>query len=213
MLYENPRLQIMNLHLTRHLPEQCRRFGPLFVFSAMGFESANRTLANLFSGTRSHVDVICRRYLEKQRIMTIDLEDDSALGLARDWTGQNCVEESIKGNFLLQTPVVKQVKNLHPSSTILSRHIVDGVLFNSTSYARAPAGPNSYVAFERDDELCFGPIECFVVFGEDDFSSFSSTVAVIKKIEALSIIKPEIDVDIEPFFEVSVTSEMISKSI
>ena len=67
----NERSETINVHSLRHLPDQVRRFGPLFAFSAMSFESANRILSEVYSGTHYECDVICRRFLQKQRLLDL----------------------------------------------------------------------------------------------------------------------------------------------
>ena len=57
-VYQCETAETINVHCLRHLAHQCRSFGPLFVFSAMSFESANRILSQCFSGTHSHCAVI-----------------------------------------------------------------------------------------------------------------------------------------------------------
>ena len=54
----NERSETINVHSLRHLPDQVRKFGPLFAFSAMSFESANRILSELYSGTHHECDVM-----------------------------------------------------------------------------------------------------------------------------------------------------------
>ena len=80
--------ETINVHCLRHLAHQCRAFGPLFVFSAMSFESANRILNRCFTGTHSHCQVICRRYLEAQSLSSALPENDVALNLVREWCHQ-----------------------------------------------------------------------------------------------------------------------------
>ena len=67
----NERSETINVHSMRHLPDQVRRFGPLFSFSAMSFESANRILSDVYSGSHHECEVICRRFLQKQRLLDI----------------------------------------------------------------------------------------------------------------------------------------------
>ena len=58
----------INLHCLRHLRHQIRLFGPLFVFPAMCFQSANRLFGQLFTGTTSQFQMIFGRYLENQAL-------------------------------------------------------------------------------------------------------------------------------------------------
>ena len=88
-VYQCETAENINVHCLRHLAHQCRSFGPLFVFSAMSFESANRILSQCFSGTHSHCAVICRRYLEEHEPACTPLEEDGATELLREWSSVN----------------------------------------------------------------------------------------------------------------------------
>ena len=60
----NARIETINMHSLRHLADQVRRFGPLFTWSAMSFEFANRILCQVFTGSHHELEVICRRFLQ-----------------------------------------------------------------------------------------------------------------------------------------------------
>ena len=96
--WQNERSETINVHSLRHLPDQVRRFGPLFAFSAMSFESANRILSEVYSGTHHECDVICRRFLQKQRLLDLhkDLEQNKFSGLVKQLLHR---DDSHKTNF------------------------------------------------------------------------------------------------------------------
>ena len=62
------RIETINVHCVQHLAGQVRRFGTLISQSAMSFEAANRSLGELFSGSHSECEVICRRILQRHRL-------------------------------------------------------------------------------------------------------------------------------------------------
>ena len=64
----NQRIETINVRCLVHLTEQVRRFGPLFCHSAMSFESANRSLGEVFSGSHSECEVICRRMTQRHKL-------------------------------------------------------------------------------------------------------------------------------------------------
>ena len=73
----NERIETINVHCLRHLSEQVKRFGPLWCYSAMSFEAANRTLGDVFSGSHSECEIICRRILQRHNLTDCDeLEPD-----------------------------------------------------------------------------------------------------------------------------------------
>ena len=64
----NEKVENINVHSLRHLSDQVRRFGPLYCYSAMCFEAANRTLGEVCSGSNNECEVICRRVLRRHRL-------------------------------------------------------------------------------------------------------------------------------------------------
>ena len=58
--------QSFNVHTMRHLVEQVKRNGPLWQFSAFGFESANHNLLSAVSGTIKNPQNIAERFLRHQ---------------------------------------------------------------------------------------------------------------------------------------------------
>ena len=71
------------------LNHQIRISGQLFVFSSMGFESPNRSLIHLLTGTVSQGEVICRGYLENQAFLEVALEDDRISDTVEAVAGQS----------------------------------------------------------------------------------------------------------------------------
>ena len=58
--------QSFNFHTMRHLVEQVRRNGPLWLFSAFCFESANHQLLSALSGTIKNPEKMVDRFLKHQ---------------------------------------------------------------------------------------------------------------------------------------------------
>ena len=87
-IFQNEKIEMINVHLLRHLVYQTRRFGPLFIFSAMSFESANRLMRSTATGTHSFCSLICRRYVQRQRLLTEVIESDTLEELAKQLTDQ-----------------------------------------------------------------------------------------------------------------------------
>ena len=61
----NDRIETINVHCLKHFCWKVKRFGPLYCYSAMCFEAANRVLGDMFSGSHSELEVICRRVLQR----------------------------------------------------------------------------------------------------------------------------------------------------
>ena len=197
--------ETINVHCLRHLAHQCRSFGPLFVFSAMSFESANRIFKRCFTGTHSHCLVICRRYLEAQSLSSALPEDDMATDLVREWCRQK--NPSSSKNFcrdFVTSTDSEYALQLFPDATFLSRAEIDGIYFDSLSYRRCPTGPNSYIRYKVGSSALFGQCLFFIVMSEDSLMG-GVTFAQIRKIKVLDKIIVEKKPDSEYFFEIEVT--------
>ena len=60
----------------------------------MCFEPADQFLVQLFTGTVSQCEVICRRYLENQALMEEEIENDVLCDIAASWSGQTSFLQS-----------------------------------------------------------------------------------------------------------------------
>ena len=205
-VFQSETAETINVHCLKHLSYQCRSYGPLFVFSAMAFESANRTLNQCFSGTHSHCSVICRRYIEAQELTSAVFEDDRAAELLQQWwkTGK-----SSEKNFSRDVLPLAQIENcleIHPGAQILSRSFVDGVYFDSVCYRRCPAGPNSFIRAEIGSDIIFGQIVFFIIMGDDSYTS-GWKFAQIKKMAAKGVVTILDCPRSQFFFEVEFTGE------
>ena len=129
-IFQNEKIETINVHLLRHLVYQTRRFGTLFIFSAMSFESANRLMRSTATGTHSFCSLICRRYVQKQRLLSVDIESDSLEALAKHLTGQeDFPAEAKNAKDLLVTPFLVKAQERHPDAEFLSRTTFNSVFF------------------------------------------------------------------------------------
>ena len=85
---ENEKVETINVHYLRHLTEQVKRFGPLYSYSAMSFESANRFLGEVCSGSSSEGEIICRRILQRHKLSGIDICNEHLQPLFSKLPGQ-----------------------------------------------------------------------------------------------------------------------------
>ena len=116
------RMETINLHSLKHLSAQVQRFGPLFTSSAMSFEAANRTLGEVFTGSVNECEIVCRRVLQKYKIATIELENESfrpfydvlSSGLHKD-NEENFDKE------MEETTSIKDARSLSPESQFFNR--------------------------------------------------------------------------------------------
>ena len=188
--FGDSKAETMNVHLLRHMAYQCRNYGPLYLFSAMSFESQNRQLANLFTGTHSHCRIICRRYIQQRLLLSYNVEDDHLTSLLSDWLSVETRPSisQITGN-IVHTDLLGYGKLLYPDAIFMSRSIVDGVLFDSTSYSRNKRGPNSFICYTDGHQKKYGQIQYFVIMGEKSLAS-GIKYACITKIEIISPVGP-----------------------
>ena len=119
----NERSETINVHSLRHLPDQVRRFGPLFSFSAMSFESANRILSEVYSGSHHECEVICRPFLQKQRLLDIhQTSEDNPYGrLVKQLLRLDDSHTNNFSNFMKETESLSYARLTYPNAIFLNR--------------------------------------------------------------------------------------------
>ena len=127
-IFDNPKIETINVHNIKHFCHQVREFGPLYVFSAMSFESANRELSSVFTGTHSHCEVICRRFLQKQRLRNTHFDHDDLYDLLMECTGdEDARSHDTFMTKIKETEAIKRGRRRFPKATFLPISYVDGV--------------------------------------------------------------------------------------
>ena len=114
------RLETINVQSLGHLADQLRRFGPLFCFSAMSFEAANRILGEVFSGSTFECEIICRRILQKHRLSCAEIHNAEMRRLFNRIKGLGN-EESSFCDEMIETTSLKSGRVMyrgHFSSTV-----------------------------------------------------------------------------------------------
>ena len=81
----NDRIETINVHCLKHFCDQVKRFGPLYCYSAMCFEAANRVLGDMFSVSHSELEVICRRVLQRQKLSHAEIENEQLKMFWTNW--------------------------------------------------------------------------------------------------------------------------------
>ena len=119
----NERSETINVHSLRHLPDQVRRFRPLFSFSAMSFESANRILIEVYSGSHHECEVICRRFLQKQRLLDIHQksEDNQYGRLVKQLLRLDDSHTNNFSNFMKETESLSYARSTYPDAIFHNR--------------------------------------------------------------------------------------------
>ena len=152
------------MHLLRHLADQVRRFGPLFTCSAMSFESANRILSQVFTGSHHELEVICRRFLQLQRFHDLSIENEQISDLWNQLLGTEVLEREHLDHAMRETDSLLEGRACYPNASFFNRQYFGNVYFDSPSFSRAPMSGdcNSFVAFSLNSEKAFGQIMYFV---------------------------------------------------
>ena len=119
----NERVETINAHCLRHLPDQVRRFGPLFCQSAMCFESANRTLGEVFSGSTSECEVICRRVLQRHKLSEIEVQSEKLKPLFSKLSGKNQQTNENFDREFVETDEVKDGRCQCPAAIFTNRYM------------------------------------------------------------------------------------------
>ena len=172
----NERIETIKFHSLKHLPDQVRRFGPLHCQSAMSFEAANRTLGEVSSGTNSECEIICRRILQRHRLISVDIEDKKVYPLFSKLTGT--VDKQFGPDEFIETKTLIQGRQFYPDAIFTKRHEHRNTYFDSPAYKRSKSG-NCFVCFFYENELVFGKIQYFIKFNCPPF--FGRTLANVQK--------------------------------
>ena len=104
----------------------------------MSFESANRLMVKLLTGSTSEVDIICRRFLQKRNLTGELFTNETAHNFFHDWSGFEPKTNAMTfDKELLETNEVQIARNICPGSKIFNRHIIRGVYYDSVAYKRS----------------------------------------------------------------------------
>ena len=158
----NEKIETINVHSLRHLCDQVRRFGPLFCYSAMSFEAANRTLGEVCSGSNNECEVICRRVLRRHRLHGAQVNSSRIREVFDTLSGA-----SSGSNFksfsdeMLETDSLKLGRAKNCESSFFNRYICDGIYFDSLCYKRSKLG-NCYICYLENGIESFGQIQYFL---------------------------------------------------
>ena len=89
-------------------------------------------------------------------------------------------------NYMIETELVARGRRHFPDGIFISRSKIDSKFYVSTSYARNPNIPNSYICYYVNSEKKFGQIHYFVIMGELSFRSGEKHASITK----VDVIKP-----------------------
>ena len=127
------------------------RFGPLYCFSAMSFEAANRTLGEVFTGSSSECEVICRRILQRHRLARSKVQNEGLKNLYQKLSGEQFYDEDTFSSEFVDTTSVKIGKSIYSEGTFLNRYCINHIYFDSPAYRISQLG-NCFVSFTREDK-------------------------------------------------------------
>ena len=183
----NERIETINVHCLRHLADQVARFGPLYCYSAMSFEAANRTLSDVYSGSHSECEVICRRVLQRHKLADTEIRDPNLRSIFFKLSGiSDTTNENFSEDFL-ETEALRKAQMRYPKATLYNRQVFNNVYFDSISFKRSKHG-NCYVAFKKGGCQYFGQIQFFFELKES--TSDNKILAYLKLLTVKEEIGP-----------------------
>ena len=101
----------------------------------MAFESANRTLGEVFSGANSECEVICRRVLQRHKLVDNKIKNEKMQALYSSLSGKPHECANLAREFI-ETEAVKELKLKYPNALFFNRQTVNNVYFDSPTYKR-----------------------------------------------------------------------------
>ena len=110
----------------------------------MCFESANRTLGEVFSGSNTECEVICRRILQRHKLSDFDTNNGNLRSLFCKLSGTTDNERSTFSDEFCETDAVKEGRQKYKSSRFINRVYFKNCYFDSPAYKRSKLG-NCYV--------------------------------------------------------------------
>ena len=147
----NDKIETINVHCIKHLTDQVRRFGPSFCETAMSFESANRSLGEVFTGTNSECEVICRRILQRHHLTNLKVQNSEFKQVFGKLTEKLDAEYATFNDKFVETEAVKIGRRKNKSGKFLNRLIFNSCYFDSPAYKRSKCG-NCYVFFREQNQ-------------------------------------------------------------
>ena len=135
-IHREEKIETINVHCVRHLADQVRRFGPLSSYSAMSFESANQTLGDLFTGVTSECGVICRRLLQKRKLLQANITDNTLKNIFDQLSGKQSSELQFSDE-MLETETLRTGRTQYADAVFFNRLKFLDRYFDSTAYKRS----------------------------------------------------------------------------
>ena len=164
--------QSFNFHTMRHLVEQVRRLGPLWLFTCFCFEGANHELMSALRGTIKHPEKMATRFLEKQL--------NYAEYKAKNKETKNCLD-----NFTCVNPEARTFIDTFSSvQLVYGRHKTKtGKIFCSLAYTRLNQNLGEVIV--QISGGAFIQIFCFAVF-ENESYAIAKPFEVVSELNLLS---------------------------
>ena len=160
-IHNDERAETINVQSVSHLAEQVERFGPLFCFSAMSCEAANRTLGEVFSGSNSECEVICRRILQRHKLNDSRTKDEQIRAVVGRMLNSKLQNNGHFSQDMIETESLRFGRQLYPEAFFYNRATLNGVYYDSRSYGKYKNG-NCFVSFVENESEIFGEIQYFM---------------------------------------------------
>ena len=135
-------------------------FGPLYCYSAMSFESANRTLSDLFTGSHSEIEIICRRVLRRHKLARLENKNLRLKKIFDKFSLIPVIDSVGFSDEMIETEDGKLGRSRYQGGTFFNRQHFNNTYFVSPLYKRSKLG-NCFVSVSGKVEK-FGRIRYFI---------------------------------------------------
>ena len=155
----------------------------------MSFESANRALGDVFTGSNFECEIICRRILQRHRLGNVQIHNPSLQSVFSHLLRIDTPDEESFSQATFETDAVKEARLQYSDATILNRQIFKGVYFDSAAYGHSKQG-NCFVMISENQKNTFGKIQYFVKIPAAPFyNEVQACVLMYKVLEDVGFVK------------------------
>ena len=182
------RIETINVHCLTHLVDKVQRFGPLYCYSAMSFESANRTLSDLFTGSHSEIEIICRRVLRRHKLARLEIKTLQLKKVFDKFSPIPVIDGVGFSDEMIETDDVKLGRSRYPGATFFNRQRFKNTYFDSPSYKRSKLG-NCFVLISGKVEKFGRILYFFQMEGAPFFNAVHANVQLCEVVEQIGSVK------------------------
>ena len=87
----------------------------------MSFESTNRTLGKVYTGSHTECEIICRRVLQRHKLLDVNLENQKLDSLYRKISARLQTNDQNYSEEFIKTAVVHEARKMYNSAKFFNR--------------------------------------------------------------------------------------------